>query len=337
MKVAIISLTEKGLKLSNKIKNYLDNDSTIIKTDIFYKDVKKNFKIAFFEYDMIIAIMASGIVIRSIAKLIDSKLKDPGILNLDENGEFVISLLSGHIGGANKFSKKIAGLLDTQEVITTSTDVNQKIAIDYLSNLFYLKILNPKSILYFNKAILNGEMIELFFNRNNKLDYIIDFIEKNTLETYLIKYDDKLSKNEILAKVNNHEIIIKERDLVVGIGCRKGKNHNEILKGLKIAINDLNLPIERINYIATGEMKKNEKGIIDISYNLNIPLKIVDIEKLKLFKSKDCSISKFVKSNFGINGVSEQSALIVAGFDSKLIYKKKAFDGVTIAIAISKN
>ena len=336
MKVAILSLTSDGLNLSKKIKSFLDMDSTIIKTDIFYKNFKKNIEICFYEYDAIITIAASGIVVRSISKLIESKIKDPAIINIDENGKFVISLLSGHIGGANQFTKKIARYLNAEEIITTSTDNNNKVAIDTISNKFYLYINNPKEILHFNKAIIEGKKIELYFNEKSNFNYLINFIQNNTLETYLLKFDNNISKNEILAKIDNHKLIIRERNLVVGIGCKKGKTQQEILKALKISLKELNLPISRVNFIATGQMKKNEKGILDLSEYLQKPLKVVKKEKLELFYFKDSSYSEFVYSKFGIGGLCESSAMIVAGFDSKLIYKKTAFDGVTIAFAISK-
>ena len=104
MKIAIISVSKKGYELSLLLKKHLDKDSTIINTDIYYKDVKNTFKLLFYEYDAIIAIMASGILIRSIAPLIKSKVYDPAILNIDENANFVISTLSGHLGGANKLT-----------------------------------------------------------------------------------------------------------------------------------------------------------------------------------------------------------------------------------------
>lgn len=116
---------KKGYELSLLLKKHLDKDSTIINTDIYYKDVKNTFKLLFYEYDAIIAIMASGILIRSIAPLIKSKVYDPAILNIDENANFVISTLSGHLGGANKLTSKVANMLNATEVITTATDVNK--------------------------------------------------------------------------------------------------------------------------------------------------------------------------------------------------------------------
>ena len=182
MKIAIISVTDKGKLLSQKLKNILDKDSTVILTDIYYKNVKKTMPILFDKYDAIIAIMASGILIRSIAPLINSKITDPAILNMDENGKYVISVLSGHMGGSNKLTVKIANLINSEAIITTATDVNQKLGIDTLANDLFLEIENPESIVHINKAILNGEKIIIQTNDN----FIEDYINKNTLEINLL-------------------------------------------------------------------------------------------------------------------------------------------------------
>ena len=142
--------------------------------------------------------------------------------------------------------------------------------------------------------------------------------------------------DEILVSLDDHELILKERKIVVGIGCRRGKECKYIYEGLIKSIKDLNIEKSRINMLASAEIKKDEEGILELSNKLNIPVNFVELDKLKLFKSNDVVKSEFVFSKFGIYGVCEPSALITAGFDSKLIYKKTSYDGVTISIAISK-
>ena len=337
MKIAIISLSKKGHDLSLRLKKQLDKDSTIISTDIFYKDVKNTFKLLFYEYDAIIAIMASGILIRSIAPLIKSKTTDPAILNIDENGNFVISTLSGHLGGANKLTSKVANLLGACEVITTATDVNKKLGVDVLAKDLYLSIENPSEILYFNKAILNNEEILFKVNSQGNYDFLFDYLNNNTLEINVsIEFTSSINTDEIHLFYKNHKLIMKIEDIVVGIGCKKDKSIDDILMGLNMALDDLNISKNRLSNLASAEIKKNEQGILDLSKHLNIPLDFVSMDKLRLFKSKDIHESEFVKSKFGVGSVSEASCLITAGFNSKLIYKKTAFSGVTIAIATSK-
>ena len=311
MKVAIVSVSDKGKNLAISIKEKLDNDSTIIKADLFHKNVKKYLKIAFYEYDAVIAVMASGILIRSIAPYIESKTSDPAVLNIDDNGNFVISTLSGHLGGANSLTNKIAELIGATPVITTSSDINNRLGIDVLARDLYLSIDRPREILFFNKAILEGHEITL--TSKSKKEYLIEYLRNNTLEIDVcFNYSDDVDDDEIRVSLDGHELILKEKKMVVGIGCRRGKECEKIYEGLMKSLNDINIDKSRIN------------------------VSFVELEKLKLFESNDVQKSDFVKSKFGIYGVCEPSALIMAGFDSKLIYKKTSYDGVTIAIAVSK-
>ena len=334
--MAIISVSDKGKTLALKLKDKLDDDSTIIRCDLYHKNVKNYFPVLFYEYDAIIAIMASGILIRSIAPLVESKVTDPAVLNIDDNGNFVISTLSGHLGGANELAHKISGLIDATPVITTSTDVNKKLGIDVLAKDLYLTIDNTEEILYFNKAILEGHELSFTINPNKNFDYLFEYLNNNTLEIDLsIYYSSKISVDEVHVEVDEHNIILKEKKIVVGIGCRRGKECEKIYDGLKKSLDDLNIMPSRVNMLTSAEIKKDEKGILELSDKLEIPVEFVKIDKLKLFESRDVTKSDFVYSKFGIYGVCEPSALIMAGFDSKLIYKKTSYDGVTISIAVS--
>ena len=326
MKIAIISVSKKGQELAFDLKDKLDLDSTIIKCDLYHKNVKKYFPILFYEYDAIIAIMALGILIRSVAPLVESKVTDPAVINIDDNGQFVISALSGHLGGANELACKVAGLIDATPVIT-----------DVLAKDLYLSIDNTKEILHFNKAILEGREISLTVNPDMNFDYLFDYLNNVTLEINVsIEYSPKVDTDEIHVSFDEHELTLKERKIVVGIGCRRGKECRFIYDGIKKSLNDLKISHSRVNLLASAEIKKDEKGILELSEKLNIPVEFVEIDKLKLFESSDVSKSEFVYSKFGIYGVCEPSALIMAGFDSELIYKKTSYDGVTIAVAISK-
>ncbi len=336
MKIAIISVSNKGKNLASSLKSILDDDSTIINVDLYHKNVRKYFPMLFYEYDAIIAIMASGILIRSIAPLIESKVSDPAVLNIDDNGKFVISTLSGHLGGANKLTAKIASLIDATPVITTSTDINNKLGIDVIAKDLYLTIDNPKEILFFNKAILEGREISFTVNPNKNFDYLYEYLNNVTLEIDVsISYSSQINNDEIHVVLDEHKLILKERKIVVGIGCRRGKECIKIYEGLINSINELNIHKSRINMFASAEIKQDEKGILELSDALDIPVNFVELDKLKLFENKDVSKSDFVYSKFGIYGVCEPSALISAGFDSELIYKKTSYDGVTISVAVS--
>ncbi|MCC7562328.1 MAG: cobalamin biosynthesis protein [Methanobrevibacter arboriphilus] len=386
MNIAILSVSKKGKILSSKLKSLLSKDPTIITVDTYHKNIKNNIDNIFIDnedktlkYDAIIGIMATGILIRSIAKKIKNKAIDPAILAMDDNGKFTISLLSGHLGRANELTLKISKLINSEPVITTATDINNKIGIDSLSNKYYWEIINKNEILEFNKAILDEKNIKIFLNNdeNSNVRYIRDLNDfltnKNTVEIIDLK-DNEMSINnidnifisstitnsvynsntksnqdeynnmykdnyfDIFANFNNHYLFFKQKKLVVGIGSRADIKEKNVLNAIKLAMHNLKLPLGRIDAIATVEIKSNEEGILKTAKHLKTPLKIVSLNEIRRLNNKTISHSDFVKNKFNIPGVAEPAALIIANKNennSKLIHKKIAINGVTVAVAVS--
>lgn len=388
MNIAILSVSKKGKILSSKLKSLLSKDPTIITVDTYHKNIKNNIDNIFIDnedktlkYDAIIGIMATGILIRSIAKKIKNKAIDPAILAMDDNGKFTISLLSGHLGRANELALKISKLINSEPVITTATDINNKIGIDSLSNKYYWEIINKNEILEFNKAILDEKNIKIFLNNdeNSNVRYIRDLNDfltnknKNTVEIIDLK-DNEMSLNnidnifisstitnsvynsntksnqdeynnmykdnyfDIFANFNNHYLFFKQKKLVVGIGSRADIKEKNVLNAIKLAMHNLKLPLGRIDAIATVEIKSNEEGILKTAKHLKTPLKIVSLNEIRRLNNKTISHSDFVKNKFNIPGVAEPAALIIANKNennSKLIHKKIAINGVTVAVAVS--
>ena len=330
MKIAIITITKEAQNIAFNLKNALKSDPTIFTVDIFHKDVRNTLKVIFKEYDCIIGIMATGIMVRNICSYIKDKIHDPAVLVMDDNGKYVISLLSGHLGGANDTTIKIAEIIGAKPVITTATDTHGKIGIDSLARKYYLHINELQNIMAINSALVNNKIPNLYVP--SKFSYILD---DNAVKK---SYNGFKSLNNIFkVSFEGIDINLNPQKFVVGIGARKGIPAIKVQNSIKKAMNILNLPIERIDTIATAEIKKDEAGIIESALNLKIPLEIVPLDKLKEFSDPRCSVSPLVMEKFGITGVCEPSALIAAGKNSKLIFKKTAFDGVTIAIAVSSS
>jgi cobalt-precorrin 5A hydrolase len=130
---------------------------------------------------------------------------------------------------------------------------------------------------------------------------------------------------------------LKPKKIVVGLGSRKNIDSNVVVNAIKYAFETLDLPVKRIDSIATGYMKQNEKGILSAAKILGIPIEIIPEESLRKFKHPDIKGSDFVFEKFGMSGVSEPSSLIAAGEGSTLIFRKTPYNGVTVAVAASKN
>ena len=109
------------------------------------------------QVDGLVAVMATGIIIRAVAPHLESKLTDPAVIGVDATGKFVISLLSGHYGGANELARIIAKGIGGTAVITTASEVTGKQSVDELARTLHLTIQNPESLVAVNSAIVNGD------------------------------------------------------------------------------------------------------------------------------------------------------------------------------------
>ncbi len=328
MRFAIISVTEKGHNLAKTLLEHLENDPTVIKVDIFHKNVKSTLDEYYDEYDCWIGIMASGILIRTVCPLIKSKFTDPAILAIGENGKHVISLLSGHMGGANHFTVKIAGIIGAVPVITTATDLVGKIGVDTLAYQYWLDMRNTNLIKNMNKHIAAGGKVKLFVSTQ------FDFLQNHPIVNQ--SFDIHIwEKSFIRAVLASDEVILTPKRMVAGVGSKKGVTEEQVIFALRSALQHLHLPIARLDAIATAEIKKNEEGIKKAATNMDLPLQIISLDEIRQFQHTDCTPSLLVKSKFGIGGVSEPAALIESGDPSRLILKKTPNNGVTVAIAVA--
>ena len=208
-KIAILSITNGGREKALEIKNHLKNtDAFFIKKDNDYKNeqiivVNKSLKEfvseIFDKYDYLIFIMATGIVVRTIAPLVVSKFSDPAILVMDEKGHNIISLLSGHMGGANEMTLYISNLINSNPVITTATDVNKKSSLDMIAKSLNAHIDNFRdNVLKVNSMIVNNEEVHIYIDGNYKINH-----QGFTL------YDDKTD----LDKVKSLVVVTNKKDI----------------------------------------------------------------------------------------------------------------------------
>ncbi len=327
MDIAIISVTNQGKEISDKLFENLVKNPLFIRVDQYHQNVMETVKNIFDKYDCIIGIMASGIIVRSIAPYVNSKLSDPAVLIIDDNANHVISLLSGHYGKANDLTVKIASLLNSDPVITTSTDVNRKTGIDVIASRYYFKLENPGNIKYINRALVKSQKVDLYLPE--KYSYIIN---SQMESSYNIHIDNNLES--IIATIGGHEVILKPRSIVMGIGARRDIARSKVEHAIITACEILEIPVERVDLFATAEVKANEDGILYNAQKYSKELKIVPMDGIKSFNDSQIQKSDFVMKQFGVKGVCEPACLIINGKDSRLIFKKTAFDGVTIALSV---
>ncbi|MDY0374562.1 MAG: cobalt-precorrin 5A hydrolase [Desulfobacterium sp.] len=340
-KTAVWVLTRGGLTLSKKLKqkkieavffvsDRFENEICDVPFSSLRECVGKNFS----RYPRHLFIMATGIVIRVIADLISHKTVDPAVVSMDDTGRYVISLLSGHLGGANRLAREIAGLTGAEPVLSTATDVNQVPAIDMIAQEKGLKIENPEMIKKINMAFLEKEKVcfhdpfGLFSDLSDSLDLFGNlpdcFIDEAGECNYRVVIDDVTCEDD-------HCLRLRPSTLCVGIGCNRGTPESEIMDLLKDVFKQNALSMLSIRHIATIDIKKDEQGILKLSESLNVPVVFFENRELNTVKNVK-NISQIVEKHTGAKSVCEAAAILAAS-NGELIVEKQKTKNVTLAVA----
>ena len=353
--IAVIAITRRGTETALKIKEALDKEglnSTVYAPKKYSQNgvVPLDKKLADFikdtytTVDAFVAVMATGIVIRAVAPLIESKLTDPAVVGVDATGKFVISLLSGHYGGANDLARTIAKGIRATPVITTASDVTGKTSVDELAKTIHLTIQNPESLVAVNAAIVNGDKVivvligDVKIPANSLSCFEIKKAENgvqaleiiNNYDAGVIIADEPLS----IAKFIKPFTILKTKCVVVGLGARKDSTADSMIEAVDRALERVHLPLERVDRFATVDIKKTSKPMVEAVARLGAPLEFLSVDALRSLNHQDLSPdSAMVQEKIGVGGVCERAALIAAGKNSKLLLKKTKLNGVTVAVA----
>ena len=300
----------------------------------------------------LIFIGATGIAVRAIANSVKNKLTDSPVIVIDEQGNFVIPLLAGHVGGANDIGRKIAELIDAVPVITTATDIREKFAVDLFAKKNNLNIYNKDAIKNVSAKILENQKIYIGIpkyicidNISGKEVEIIEYEEKNICKCIgkadVLIVDKKFDEVESFLKDNSFDLdqdiyekilVLTPKKYIIGIGCKKGKKKEEIEYAIRETISNNNIDMNQIEKIASIDLKKDENGILDFVEIEKIPFITFTSEELEKVEG-EFEESDFVKEKTGIGNVCERAALAACTGIGEIIQKKKIYDGITIAIA----
>ena len=286
----------------------------------------------------ILFISACGIAVRMIAPYVSDKLTDSPVLVMDEQGRFVISLLSGHMGGANHLAEKIAGLMQAQAVVTTATDVENKFSVDVFAKEKGFAILDREGIREISSRLLRGEGIRVAVDPAISVDGGAESIfpeefqvlpyETEEVDLRIMSREGAMHKD----KTKSAALRLMAKEYVLGIGCKKGKSFEELQSFLQ-----RNCPFDlekEVYAVASIDLKKREEGLWGVAQFYHIPFITYSAEELEAVEG-DFSESEFVKNVAGVSNVCERAAVLLSE-GGELVQKKIAENGMTLAIARRK-
>ncbi|WP_143319344.1 cobalt-precorrin 5A hydrolase [Clostridium sp. HBUAS56010] len=284
----------------------------------------------FEQKDGIIFIGAAGIAVRAIAPFLQGKDKDPAVVVLDDMGHFSISLLSGHLGGANELTKRAAKITGAQAVITTATDIHDKFAVDLFAQEQGLYITRLPMIKEISSALLNEEKVGFFsdFPVEGNLPQGLSFCQSGKTDLY-ITIKDQVEENL------KHALKLVPRVVVLGIGCRKGIPVEGIVSAVDQVLKAWNISKESLRACASIDLKKEEEGICRFANINGIPF-VTYPAKVLLEAEGTFTPSPFVKQVTGVDNVCERAAITFMGElgGGSLFIKKQPVHGVTVAAAV---
>lgn len=268
----------------------------------------------------LIFVGACGIAVRAIAPHVKDKFSDPAVVAVDEAGNFAVSLLSGHVGGANALARQIAAVTGGQAVITTATDVGGLFAVDVWARERQLAISDRALAKAVSAALLEGKNV----------GFSSDFPVTGTLPEGLTDCPQTLNiRVTDRAATEANTLALIPKSLTLGIGCRRGKTAAEIEEAAIRALNAAGLDRRAVLSAASIDLKKDEPGLLEFCGNWNLPFYPYSAGELRRAPG-EFHRSELVQQVTGVDNVCERAAVIAGG---TLILPKQAANGVTVAVA----
>jgi len=346
VKVALVALTDRGMATARRISEGLPN-SVIREFFIHDKTLSQNgnqeqsfrrlsdiVPSLWQEYSVLVFVMATGIVVRQIASLIESKDRDPAILVLDEDGKFIIPLLSGHLGGANFWASHLASQSGAAAVVTTATDGRGLVAPDEYARRYHWKVEPLDHLPAVNRLLLEQGFLKVWTNYTLQPEYTW----VNDVHYQFLSECEKNQANVILSAFPN--LNIKEDCvylippiLSVGVGCRRGVSSKVVLEGITSAVKQIGASLKAVAGIYSIDLKSDEQGLIEAAKYLRVPFQTFKAEELQAVnEQKNLSRSKFVSEKIGVDGVCEAASLLGSQMGQLILPKIKG-QGITVAIS----
>jgi cobalt-precorrin 5A hydrolase len=352
MRIAIIAISRNGARLGSRLREGLAGAELFVLRKYsgqagkgatpFSGEMRELVKNLWLETGGLVFICAAGIVVRLIAPYLEDKAHDPAVVVMDDAGKFAISLLSGHLGGANELACKCAFLAGAREVITTATDANCLPSFDMLAKEEGWVIDDISRVKILNALLLDNEEIAVvdptgrvrpFFHGLEKLAFYETFMDafKSDAKGYLFVTNRHLPPQA----QSENLLVLRPKNLVLGIGCNIGTSPEEIEEVVSHNLKRIFLSIKSVKCVATASAKREEAGLLAFAAKLGIPLKFYESAQLNLVDVPSPP-SPHALEAIGAVGVAEPAALLNSGGGSLLLKKVKS-GNVTLAIAETAN
>jgi len=361
---AVIAITKHGASLARDLAARLPGADLILSEKFrevggdaatYYAGPLKAQIGGWFErYDRLVFHVSLGAVVRLIAGHLKSKDEDPAVLVIDDAGRFVISVLSGHVGGANAFTEEVATLIGATPVVTTASDVGGTIPVDILGRELGWQVdpVSKPNVTRVSAAVVNEEPVAFVqeagetnwwtrpgpLPRSIKVCASLDDPAVAGASAVLWVTDRALS-GPAWDAVRPRAVVYRPRTLVLGLGCDKGTSRETLLEAVEKALDGAGLSISSVRAVATIDRKADEAGINELAAELGVPVTRYPAETLAAVPGVP-NPSDVVMKYMGTPAVGEPAAMLAAGVGPEgLIVEKvkyKGADGLNATVSVAR-
>lgn len=320
-----VALSEKGFALGTQLAQELGGEvhglkSRMPQASASFESTIDHLVELFLAGRPIVAICASGIIIRALAPYLSDKWQDSPVVALSEDGQSIVPLIGGH-HGAITIARKIADITSGHAAITTASDVGSGIALDEPPHGYQLA--NPEQAKNIMADIVNGAGVDI--SGAGELSGWLSAIKQGD--------DVRVTLASKQCTPQPSELVYYKQNMVIGAGCARGCTAQELSDLFLTAIQAAEIDPAMISAIGSLDLKADEPAMLSLAKQLNVPFRVFDKDTLATFSDKVTDPSDIVEAEVGTPSVSEASALALAGEGAELVVTKVKSANATIAIA----
>ncbi|WP_419878603.1 cobalt-precorrin 5A hydrolase [Brevibacillus centrosporus] len=352
---AIVAITKHGVEMARDLaqkfpgtdlyymSKFARGDEELRGIQLFTNSVRMLFPALWPAYKGLIIIISLGAVVRMIAPLLEDKKKDPGVVVVDDRGENVISVLSGHLGGANELAREVAAVMGARPIITTASDVQKTIPVDLFGRRFGWEWDSAEKLTPVSASVVNEERVAVVNESGERDWWMHDTPMPPSIQEYPTIAEAQAAEPQAALVVTHrllqpeeqsildNGVLYRPKVIVLGMGCNRGTSAEEIEAVIKETLDELQFSIKSVKALATIELKKDEAGLIAVCEKYGWPFVWYSPEQLNQAAIEDPSETVFKYT--GAYGVSEPAVKLYAGVE-KLVLTKKKSGNTTISVGL---
>ena len=360
---AIVAVSRPGTALARRLASSLPDATLYLErrsagdvsddgTQIYDFPLRPVIQGVFAQHRELVVFLPIGAAVRLLAPVLGSKRQDPAVVCVDDAGRYAVSVLSGHLGGADALAHRVADAIGAQAIVTSASDTLAVTPVDLVGrNAGWRVEAAPTDLTRAAAAVVNGDLVALWVDPATSASWPDDTTLSENIRpvTYLSDLQDRryagalvVSDRLFALETGRPMVIYRPPTLVAGVGCRRGVSEDHLRELLLHTLEDHGLAAMSLAKIATIDIKADEAGIIALAASLSLPIETYDSTRLNSVVVDHADAGNAsgahrptpsaARDLLGVFGVAEPAAMLASGAEGVIVPRAKS-DRATIAIA----